>query len=470
MRLIQSKIPQYHPLDGLSTATIRDFKGVNTYDALAIPDNYFTDVSNVTNDDYPTISTRPGYTVVATPVGTRCTGIGVWRGNRIVAAFNDGSWRVLTLSNTWSSPVVSFSPTDAPWTFANFMGNWDEVNLVGTNGQSGMWRFNGITGIAVSGAPIGANFVTTYSNRLWCAVGQELHACALDRGDDWESFPGTAEDSFGKTIESTRGENINMLSGSLSKLTIGFPNSLVELYGNLPSDFNDRLVTDDTGVASNRTVVTQDGVMMLLHKSGIYQYTGGTIPDRDFSEIIANYPITVDANSVVGADADKIYFKVGTSILVYDTRAEVRSWTVWNGINATCFVFMLGDLYIGDTSGRVLKLGGTTDNGTAISAYTVSKAFSSASIAQRQRWLKLFLTYEAAVGATINVYLSQTLSGDSDWTLVKTIVGDGLPGVQRAMVPVDKIALANYVRIKTEWTGVVKIHEYTRNQRALPLY
>jgi hypothetical protein len=445
---------------------IREWQGANTFDPLSIADSYWTDVSNLTTADYPAASVRPGYSVLGSAIGTKVLGMGIWKDTELHAVFSDGTWRKWT-GSVWTTLKSGLSTT-AMWSFTNFEGNFAGINLLGANGVNGLHRYDGSTVQTFGDAPGSINYLTTYQNRVWGAFGREIRACKLDDATSWNSFPGTDEDSFGKPIESIRGEDVNMLSGSPSKLTIGMPNSLHELYGGLPSDFTVRKITEQTGVANNQAALVQDSYMRFLHQTGLFEYlSGGLYPDKAFSEIIAGFTQNITANAAAGTDTEKLYFYDGSScILMYDPRSGVQAWSVWHGIAPTCFTIFQHQLYIGDASGRVLRLGGAVDDaGTPIIWYAVTKPFTSSSISQRQRWLKLWLTVELAAGSSVQVYMSPSVSGN-DWTLIQTITTSGS---QRVLVPVQSFTLENTVRIKLAGTGWARIHELTRKVRLLPM-
>ena len=466
---IQYQMPQYQPVAGhLPPITIRDFKGINTFDPFSIPDNMFTDIENFTTSDYPTLTVRPGYTVLGSAIGSKVIGLGSWKDEEIHAVFNDGTWRKWN-GSTWQT-LKSGLDTSAEWTFVNYQGGtWADKNLVGSNGVDGLHRYDGSTVQTFGDAPSDINFVCSYQNRIWGASGATLHACALDRPEDWQDFAGTEEDSFFKDVESSRGENNNMLSGGLTKLVIGFPNSVRELYGGVPSDFNDRLITEDEGFANNKSAVTHEGIMHFMHKVGFFQYTGGVIPDKTFSEIVDDFYPSITDQSAAGTDGTRVYFNLPPdTLLVYDARVDVQTWTVWKGIQATRLILFNHELHIGDAQGRVLKLGGTTDAGADISAYAITKPFTSQSAAQKQKWIKLWTHWELAAGSTLNIYLSDSESKD-DWELMKTITGIG-EKIDRIVIPIGRFSLANMIRIKFEVTGWAKMREYTRQIRLLPLY
>lgn len=466
MKLIQMQPINYQPSTGMQPpATIREFKGVNTFDSFSIPDSYFTDMSNMCTDDYPSLSVRPGYTTVGAAFGTSVLGIGVWKDTQLHAVFNDGVWRRWD-GSAWQTVMSGLSTAAAAY-FANLQGDLSDINLFMTNGVNGLKKWDGANAVAFGDAPANLNYITTYSNRLWGASGKELHSCALDQPDKWTLFAGNDEDSYVKDMESSRGENINMLSGGLSKLVIGMPNSLHELYGGLPSDFTLRLITEETGIANNQSAFVQDAVLNLIHENGIYEFNSGGIgPDRAFSTIVDGYLTNINS-SAASTDGKKFYFQVEPSkILVFDPR--YTTWVMYTGINATCFAMFQHDLYVGDAQGRVLKLGGLTDAGTPISWYAITRPFTSGSVAQKTRWIKLWTFWELGVGSTLNVYLSASSEGE-DWELVQTVTGTGNQ-IERIIVPILKYSLANYVRIKFAGTGWARMHEHTRTVRHLPLY
>lgn len=437
----------------------REFRGVNTLDPYSITDVFATDMSNLTSDDYPALTTRPGFSVLETAIGNKVLGLGVWKDTELHAVFNDGTWCKWT-GSAWSTLASGLSTT-AEWSFTNFQGNLEDINLIGSNGVDQIKRYDGSTVQNLANAPAKGNYITTYQNRLWCAFGMEIRACSVDNPTDWSTFDLEDGSSFGKTMESTRGENINMLSGSLSKLTIGMPNSLHELYGDVPSNFNTRLVTEDFGLANNRSAITFDGVMKFIHNTGIYEFFGGVLPEQDFSLIIQKYLSNIH-DAVAGADSDRMYFYLGDRILVYDPR--VPAWSVWDGFKPVCFAAMKNDLYIGDNTGRVLKLGGDTDAGNPIPWHWVSKPFTSQSMAQKIRWYKLWIVVDLEPGSALKVFLSRSAEGE-DWKEVTA----SMQG-RRVIIPIDQFANENMIRLKLSGTGKMKLHEVTRQYREMPLH
>ncbi|KZS48125.1 hypothetical protein AWU65_20430 [Paenibacillus glucanolyticus] len=466
MKPVQYNQPNYQALPGLSQPIpIRDFKGLNSFDALSIPDNFFTDIENMTSDDYPAVSTRPGFSVLGS-FGSRVLGMGVWKDRELHAVFNDGTWRRWN-GGSWTTLASGLS-TWADWSFTNFQGNLSDVNLIGCNGVDPVKKYDGSTVSNLSGAPSNGKYMTTYQNRLWCAVDNELWACALDQPDRWDKFTGNKDDSYRRQMESTRGEQINMLTGSLTKLTIGMPNSLHELYGALPEDFTTKLITEDMGVANHKSAITQEGFMRFIHKVGIFEYGGGVLPNKSFSDVIGKFVTGVTDTSVAGSDGTKLYFNLTPDrMLVYDPRPGVQAWSLWRGIHAAQFASMQNQLYIGDAHGRILRMEGSTDGGDPIRWSATTKPFNGGSIAQKMRWYKLWMVVELT--GSMDIHLSSSIGGE-DWTLVQSIAGSSSPQVRRVIIPVSKFARENWIRVRFSGTGWARIHEFTRQTRQLPLY
>jgi hypothetical protein len=256
------------------------------------------------------------------------------------------------------------------------------------------------------------------------------------------------------------------LQGGLKKLTIGIANGIVELYGGVPSDFYTVTVTEDNGPISNKSGTTREGVLWFTHPDGIFRYSGGVLPDKSVSDIVKGYLSGVTADSVAGTDGSKMYFTIAGNTLVFDQRTG--TWNVWNGLSPDSYVKMGDDLYVGTSDGRVLKIGGETDNGQPISWSATTKPFTNGSAAQRQRWLKMWVMAELAAGSSMNVALSTSIAGN-DWTTVQTVTGTGTQ-IQRIIIPVPGFALENTVRIRFSGTGWVRLHEFTRQVRQLPFH
>lgn len=447
---------------------LRGFQGVNRLDPFSIPPNFATSMKNLTSTKLPNISTRLGYTVLGSTLPlSKVLGIGIWKNTELHCIFGDGTWRRWT-GSAWSSPLASGLDQNARYSFTNFKGNLSGINLIASNGVNPIKRYDGATVQDLIGAPAGGNFITQFAERLWCAVGDELRGSALRMATDWTTVEGDDTDAIASHIESPTGENISGLIAGLSKLTITKPNSIHELFGGGAFDFNAKPVTFDVGQINNQSACVINGIMYILHDTGIYQYTGGSLPSKQFAEPVRDYIERLNqiakGTCSMGTDGKKLYVSIPiTSTTAPDTILEYdpqyNTWHVWDSISALQFGKMGANWYIGDASGRVLQMGGTADNGNAISWEWVSVPFSAESLAQVVRWTKLWIVSNVAASGSMNIYLSKSYVGDDDWELVKTVTGNSLLETDPVNIGSSTAArLAKWIRIKVSGVGPCDIN------------
>lgn len=468
----------YPPMRPRQPIVQREWRGVNKEDPFSLADGYYTEAENFISSGFPAVTTRPGFSVLG-QFGTRVLGAGVWKDQELHFVFNDGTWRRLNTDGTWTTLASGLS-TSEEWSFTNFMGDLSDINLIGSNGVNGIRRYDGSSVQTLSNAPSNGNYITTYQNRLWCYVSSvnEIWASTLDKANEWDKFTGDDNDSFRKPIESPSGEKVNGLFSELAKMTISFPNSTKKLLGGVASDFNDQSVSQTIGIVNNKSAVTIDGFMHFYSTKGFYQYGGGISPDKTFSNAVQYYADNAKASgrslSVVGTDGKYIYFSLAMdgdtpdTLLVYDQANHV--WNVWKGFSALHIARMDDSLYIGDASGRAIKLGGTSDNGTPIVTKLVSKPFTAPSMAQKVRWLRFWVTLDLPTGSSIRVFLSKSEKGDSDWVQAgTTIQGSGTIARRPIYFPSGIIPPTEQIRFKIEGSGPFKIHEIAWDPTYMPI-
>lgn len=457
--------------------TINRFLGVDKRNRFSLSPEYAMSTKNLSSDKFPYLSTRLGQTMLSTQV-SKVLGIGVWKDSEVHVVFSDGSWRK-NVAGVWTTLATGLS-TSARWTFTNFDGAYSDIFLIGTNGVDSMKKYNGTTVASIAGAPAGAKFVTQFSDRLWCIVGNELKASAFRDGDDWStvSVPEQDTDSWYTIIETPDGESICGLKAGMTKLVIAKPSSIHELYGYAISDYTVRPVTFDIGALNNECMVVLNGVLFLLDSTGLYAYGGGTIPEKRFSvrmqDYIDNINQTAKSLSAIGTDGNKLYISIPvTSSTTPDTVIEFDpkegTFYPWDSMNVLCFAQQGANFYMGDNNGKVNQLTGTTDNSVAISYEWISKPFVAPSMAQLVRWLRAWITAYVPTGGTLSIYISPTDTGDT-WTLVKSITaGTVVESTPLYMDSVPQATNARYMRVKFSGTGPVDIYEFTREDEYEPL-
>lgn len=457
--------------------TLREFRGVNKLDPFSISDEYATDMSNLTSDKYPAFTTRPGFSMVGDvrPWTTKILGLGLWKNSELHAT-STGSWYRFA-GGSWGS-LASGLNNQSEWSFANFDGSFPDIHLIGANGVDPLKVYNGSTVTNLSGAPAGGSFIINYMNRLFCAVGNLVRASGLNLATDWTSAAGNDTDSYSISVDTTDGETVNGLKPGIGHVTIFKPNSMHELFGADPSNVRIEPITFEVGAINNKCVVTLNGVMYIIHRTGIYRYAGGTRPNRDFSQPVQWYIDNMNAEgrltSCCGTDGQKLYFSIPMAstvspdtILVYDPKFDM--WCVWKGFMALHMAQSASDIFMGANDTKVIKLGGSTDAGLPITWERISKPFGAEQLSRKIRWTRTWVVCDVPSGSTLNVHVSPSPTGSNDWISAGSITPQ--TGVQssRIIFSPTQLANSNYLRVKFSGTGPVTVHEWDRDQIEFPI-
>lgn len=461
----------------LPTNVQRVFSGVNRLDAFSIPDTFATDMQNMTSQNYPALSTRPGFSLVGVARAARILGLGAWKQTELECISNGEWWS--NLSGTWTSRKNGLS-TSANWSFANYHGAFSGIRLIGANGVDAMQMYDGTTVSNLTNAPANGNYVEQFAERVWCLVGNDLHGCGSGNATVWNVFNGDDADPYVKTIETPVGETPNGLKAGNNHLTIFFPNAIMELFGYVPSDFRTIPVTYNIGAVSNQAITSVEGVFYFIHRTGLYKYSGGTLPDKEFSKPIQDYIDRINPAAItkcsVGSSGKMVYIAIPLdsatdpdTIIEFNT--EFGTFCVWKNFAPLNMAAITGTLYIGGAEGQIRQVGGSTsDNGTAISYYVISKPFAAMSTAQKLMWKRAWITANVPTGSAMSVGLSKSDSGNTDFTTVQTVPADNVIESTRVIVPTTTVSFANWIRYKVSGTGPVTIKEFAREEEQRPIY
>ena len=456
--------------------SLRMFKGVSTLDPLSMDKSYSPQLKNLSGSGFPGLQTRPGYTALGAALTGRILGLGVWKDQQLHAAAN-GVWSKWN-GTTWDTLGSSLN-TSAMWSFCNFQGNFADINLLGANGVNAVKKWDGTTLTDLSGAPAEAKYIDQHDNRVYVAKKNAgtnnyntVAFSALRKATDWT----TLDDAGEIVVETDNGEEINGLKAGNRHLLIFKPSSVHELWGTNPLNYQRETVATDIGLLSNQCAVVIQGTVYWMDRNSAYLY-GGARPRKDFALPVKGYYDNMNpaalSKASAGTDGTNLYLSIpstGTeadTVLEYDTQYQV--WYVWKDLTPTLFANMAGDWYLGDSLGRVLKMGGSTDNGAVINYEWVSSPFGGGSLAQRLQWYRMWYVADVPAGSSMNVYLSKSAEGDVDWTLVKSVSANELQS-GRIIIPINTVANANWVRVKFAGSGPMKITEFDYQQRELPMY
>jgi hypothetical protein len=476
---------------------IRTFDGLNELTSFAIKDTHATQNKNVTSDAYPTLSVRSAFTTL--PGGdlgiydNPIEGIMVHSNKELHAIYN-GEWHVYRTSPTpgWTLIKQSLFAPNPNYSFINFTGNFANPVLIAVSGNANgaPLKYDGTTVSNLANAPTGATCIATHDNRVYLAKGQTVYFSALRKAEDWS----TVNDSGQIVVETADGKPITGLVAGSARLTVFKENTIHELFGTNPTNFQMKLISENIGSPTGQTAQVIDGVIYFLGNDGVYRYSGGSMPNSDFSIAVKQTLSTINYDSAKYAVSwtigKKYYLAVPTgyndfpdTILEYDTL--YNTWNEWYTPFrfATPGVIFNGEICIGTNTGSVQKyntkdLTKTKDtlvNVHGNSSYDinyewVTKPFTYASLAGESSWFKLWITADIPNGSTMNVSLSTEEKG-TNFTLVKTVNGifDG-SGTQptQILIPLNNFHHAHWIRLKLDGIGPVTIHEITRQERTLP--
>lgn len=452
----------------------REFRGVNKLDSFSIGDSFATEAVNLSSTNYPALSIRQGFSLLGSGFVNPITGLGAWKDTELEAISN-GTWYKFN-GTSWVSVAGGTGLGTGAASFANFKGGFADINLLMANGTGQIKKYDGATVANLATSPSGANYVEQFADRVWAALGNDLKYTAYRLANDWTTINGDDADSGFITVETNNGETLNGVKAGLSAMTVFKPSSIHKLMGYAPSDYTLITVTREVGVINNRCAVTIQGVMYILDDTGLYQYYGSTLPDKRFSDVVQYYidnmNVSASQTCFLTSDGRNLYAAIPMgvattpdTILVYDT--EFKIWNVYKDWNPTCGVKMGNNLYLGESTGEVIKPSGTTDNGVAVAWKWVSKPFGSGSMNQRIRWYKMWLVCDLHPGSYLTVSVSKEATGES-WTEVQTITGS----LQSVRLPINLggLAMGNWLRIKFEGQGPVSIYEFDREQEELPIF
>lgn len=456
--------------------TIRAFKGENKLDTYSIDPSYSPHSRNVSSSMTPALTTKPGFSVLGTPIGTRVIGFATWKNQELHAVFNDGTWRKWS-GSAWVTIKTGLNLI-AEWSFVNFKGAYADTNLIATNGVDAALRYDGITVQTLANAPARANYVDQHDNRLYVAIDNKVAYSGLNVADEW-TVTGRPNDSSPGTIrkETYVGENIIGIKSGAGHATVFFPSSSWELYGTSGSDYQLIEVAADIGTVSNQAITTLGGVIYFVDETGLYRYSGGLRPQKEFSLPVQWYIDNMNPNArqacCAGSDGRYLYVAIpmnssaADTVLVWDSQES--SWYVWDDISPTHIVKMGDTLYMADAQGRVLQIGGTTNNGNPIAWEWQSKTFTGPSMSQNIRWTKLWISVDKPAGSTLQVYMTKEPEADSGWVLVGDL--SAVNALQSRRIPINPGQMANSptLRLKLVGTGICTVREISWDEKQLPI-
>lgn len=435
--------------------------GLNqSVESIEIKDSQTTAVVNMDSTIYPTLQVRDGYTLLSQHTGyinRIFKFLGVWYcGN------DKGLYKMS--GSSWSA-VYEYADTNINrlWDAAMF---FDGSKLYFLDGSLQLRQYDGSTLTAIS-SPLNSSFLTTHANRFYLANRNDnlLSYSGLRDAADWTStnkYTGTGK----ITVETPDGEKPTGLTSFSNHVILFKKYTMHELFGEDSTNFQMQNPYG-LGCISDRSIIEVNGILYWLAPDGVYAYAGGAAPVK-ISDPIRNYISQINMSyaqhCVTGTDGRFLYLSLVTGsatmpnvMLKYDI--QDRAW--WPlSVVATSFFLDGQQIYFGTADGKIMKMGGTTDNGTAVSWSIETKPFSEGDETVRKTIHKLWIVADIEIGSTLNIAYAGGTEGVT-WNTVHTTT-NGTGQIKSIRIPVIVRTPETWFRLKLWGTGKVKIHRIIR--------
>jgi len=287
----------------------------------------------------------------------------------------------------------------------------------------------------------------------------------LRLADDWTStnkYTGTGK----ITVETPDGEKPTGLTAFSNHVLLFKKNSMHKLFGEDSTNF---IMTQPYGVGciSDRSIVATRDSLLWLGPDGFYDYMGGSTPMK-VSDPVKNYISQINMDHahhcVAGTDGRFVYLSLVTGAnsipnvtLKYDTKGG--RWWVMSYV-ATAYYLDGQSLYFGTADGKIMRMGGTTFNGTPINWHIETKPFSDADETTRKAIHRIWLTADIEAGSSLSVAYAGGTEGTA-WQQVYT-TSNGTGQIQSIKIPVVVRTPETWWRLRLSGTGKAKIHRIIR--------
>ncbi|MBA9088723.1 hypothetical protein FHR92_005241 [Fontibacillus solani] len=432
--------------------------GLNqSVESIEIKDSQAVFVVNMDSSLYPTVQVREGYTQFAAHTGyinRLFKFLGVWY-------CGNGKGLYKLSGSSWAA-VYDYSDTNNNrlWDAAMF---FDGSKLYFIDGYQQLRQYDGSSSTTLGAARPNSAFIATYSNRFFMAGANDnlLWYSALRDATDWSStnkYTGTGK----ITVETQDGEKPTGLIGFNNHVLLFKRYTMHKLFGEDSTNFN---MTQPYGVGciSDRTIVTTRESLYWLGPDGFYDYMGGAAPVK-ISDPIKHYINSINMayaqHCVAGTDGRFVYLSLVTGsattpnvTLKYDL--QTRAWWVESYV-ATAYYLDGTTMYYATEDGRIMKMGGNTDNGTPISWSIETKPFSDGDETVRKTMNRLWIVADIEPGSSLNIaYAAGTEGGTWVDTYSQT---NGTGQIQSIRIPVIVRTPETWFRLKLYGSGKVKIH------------
>lgn len=343
--------------------------------------------------------------------------------------------------------------------------------------------------------------IAVYLEKLFVASGSLL---SYSKTYDFSDFT-TAQNSG--SIPLAQGGNITSLTPMRDRLFISTETSLFVMMGSSWGTFQVILLSDNIGIINPKCITSKNGIVYFSSTNGdIYEYDGNELLN------IKNEPMETGSRSGVRGGFESSEFKT-TSISTDDNVLYCVALEKSEGIKTYCFDLIKRRWYIHKyeslieepsedfysvTKGSVVfqnnnlqyflfyqiedeKMGsgkptrqkvktnilltGQSTTKANIPFTWVSPAYQL--IATGKQALKcIHLTYVSPIGTQIGVYISNSVDGD-DFVKIDTLPNSRNEQNTKSTIPIRHRGMENWIRIKFQGYGGIEIYNMTLEWRML---
>lgn len=415
-------------------------KGVDNVGSPAlIDDRAFSDALNIEYDEGGVARKRSGYTQVITGL-TAPKGLGLLKTETVnhLATIDNGTFKyssagggftsVATVGFTAASEVAFTQARDLLYVWNGTEGGstWDGTTLArpGTMPKAKFAIFFNDVHIVsgVAGQPSRLYISQTDNASAFTRAATILHNSTEVPGAT--VFTGTTAQFI--DVRKNDGDTITGLARYQDRVIIFKSKSIYQLTFDDAAQPVIDLITGSTGCVSHKSIDNVENDLYFLSREGIrvFGQEAEYFTALRTSVISGRIQNTIDGiNPTYFAKSNAHYFdnkfflaipttsSAVTRTLVYDRRFQ--AWSIWDNFNANAFLqytdnnniaylYFLGD---GDTKLYRWTPGTYNDNGTAINAYLVSKAFDMNNPDITKYWLDIGLIFRQLAGVVdVTIY------------------------------------------------------------------
>lgn len=296
-----------------------------------------------------------------------------------------------------------------------------------------------------------------FNNRVWGVGGNGVYGSKFKDPFTWTKFSNPVEesDSIYFEIDKTYGE-LTGIKPLENHMVFTTSTTVFELYGNKPTNYIPRLVTNSSGCISHKSMAEIDGRVFMLDRKGISVY-GGSFPQPislQLQEKVENYP------GVGIAFNHKYYVSFSSSannqptypLYVYDT---LLGYWYQEDSNLRIFDFCVSNnaLYA-LTTNSIMKLSGNSDYDETVAWQVETDRFTEQYLGMKAT-SKIKIEVELESGSDMSVFIK---TDGSNYRLLGTDTQSGYHYFTTYEIPRH----AFWFQLKLAGNGKCKVYSIIR--------